>query len=73
MEKPFTIKIEGDDKITPPKDFKEEIASMKDQMDDFKEYFHLAAEMKWTQYHELVKHGFTKPQALTLIKDGLKM
>ena len=31
------------------------------------------AQLKWAQYNELVTAGFSKPQAMQLIKDGLKM
>ena len=30
-------------------------------------------DLKWTQYNELVKIDFSRPQALQLVKDGFKM
>lgn len=72
---PFKIKIESDQGDNPerPMSLKELVAKLAEDLQPMKQAARWQAELKWTQYNELINAGFTKPQALMLIKDDFKM
>ena len=71
-EQPFIIKFDHNEKKSP-EDLKESLDSLRQVLGPMKEMAKISAQLKWAQYNELVTAGFSKPQALQLIKDGLKM
>jgi len=71
-DRPFTIKFDHNEKKTP-EDMKKGVEDLKKVLEPMKEIAEVSAQLKWAQYSELVKAGFSNPQALQLIKDGLKM
>ena len=73
-EQPFTIKFDHEkEQCKTPEDMKKGLEDLKKVLEPMKEIAKVSAQLKWAQYSELVKAGFSNPQALQLIKDGLKM